>query len=87
MEMDCLPARKCTCLSRGRETVNLFGVAAKSIPKLTNQLCGDLQPASCLSMQGRWRSPYHSWMSDRTQKQATAKTAWATISTDTCLKC
>ena len=33
------------------------------------------------------RSLEHSWMSDKAQKQATAKAAWATFTTDTSLKC
>ena len=33
------------------------------------------------------RSPKHSWTTDKTQKQATAKAAWVTFSTDTCLIC
>ena len=39
---------------------------AKSTAKLTSQLCGDLQPAGCLSP-GDGPSQ-HSWTSDRTQK-------------------
>ena len=51
--------------------------------KLISQLCGELQPAVCLSRKDGaiWRSPKQSWMSDKPQKQTTAKTAWATFST------
>ena len=32
------------------------------------------------------RPPEHLWVSDKPQKQATVKAAWASFSTDTCLK-
>ena len=50
---------------------------ATSMPNLTNQLCGDLQPAGCLSSGDGaiQRSPQHLCMSDRTQKQAIEKAA------------
>ena len=64
---------------------------AISMPNLTMacQSCGDLYTAGCLSREDGaiLRSLEHSWISQRSQEQATAKTAWATISTDTCLKC
>ena len=62
---------------------------AKSILNLTSQSCGDLLQAGCLSSGDGaiLRSPEHSWMSDKTQKQATAKAAWVAISTSTCPKC
>ena len=46
--------------------------------------------AGWLLVQGRWshsKITWGLWMSDRTQKQATAKVTWETISTDTCQKC
>ena len=57
--------------------------------KLISQMCGELQPAVCLSRGyvAIWRRLKHSWTSDRHQKQATAKAAWATFSINTCLYC
>ena len=47
-----------------------------------SQSCGELQPAVCLprGYAAIWRRPVHPWMSDKPQKQATAKVAWATFS-------
>ena len=58
--------------------------AAKSMDKLIRQLCGELQPAVCLSrgVGAIWRPPKHSWMSDKPQKQATGKAVWASFSTN-----
>ena len=57
--------------------------------KLISQSCSELLPALCLSRgyAAIWRWPEHSWMSDRPQKQATAKVAQATFSINTCLNC
>ena len=47
----------------------------------TSQLCGDLQLAVCLSLGDGavLRPPERLWMSDKIQKQATTKAAYATI--------
>ena len=46
-----------------------------------------IKPAGCFSRgdEAILRSPEHLWMSDRTQKQAAANAAWATISTNSYL--
>ena len=43
--------------------------------KLISQSCGELQPAVCLprGYAAIWMWPVHLWMSDKPQKQATAK--------------
>ena len=63
--------------------------AVNSVAKHISQSYGELQPAVCLSRGDGaiWRLFEHSWTSDKPQKQATAKAAWATFSTNTCLKC
>ena len=55
--------------------------------KLISQSCGESQLAVCLSREDRaiWRTLEHSWMFDKPQKQATAKAAWATFSSNTWL--
>ena len=54
---------------------------ATLMPNLTSQsgACADFIASGDGASQ---RSPQHSWMSDRTQKEATAKAAWVTFSTD-----
>ena len=61
----------------------------QSIVKFISQSCGKLQPAVCLSRGYRaiWRPPKHWWMSNKPQKQATTKAAWATFRTNTWLNC
>ena len=63
--------------------------AAKSMPILTSQLCGDLLPAACLSMQDRatYRLPEHSQMSDRLKKEALVKTDCCTFGYDIHMSC
>ena len=53
--------------------------------KLISQLCIEIQLAVYLSRRegAIYRPPEYSWMSDKPQqKQATAKAAWATFSTN-----
>ena len=54
---------------------------AKFMSNFISQSCGDLQPASYLSREDGaiQRSPEHSWMSGKVQKQATLKAASALI--------
>ena len=56
--------------------------AVKSMVKLTSQSCGGLQLAFCLPRgdDAIYRPPENSWISDKPQKQATAKAAWETFS-------
>ena len=48
----------------------------------STQLCGKLQPTVFLSMGDGaiLRPPEHLWISDKPEKQATAKAAWAVFS-------
>ena len=61
--------------------------AANSMAKLIIQSCGEWQLAVCLSRRDGaiWRWHEHLWMSNKPQKQATAKAAWTTFSTNTWL--
>ena len=49
-----------------------------------NQLCGDFQQGRCLykPTSGIQWTPEHSWMSDRPQKQASAKADLSTFGSD-----
>ena len=63
--------------------------AAKSMTKLISQLCGELQPAVCLS-RGCGGQPFKGDLSTPTwtaQKQATAKAAQETFGINACLNC
>ena len=58
----------------------------QSMANLTSQLYDNLQQAACLLIWGDRaipRPPKHS----KPHKQDTAKAAWVTSSTDSCLKC
>ena len=67
--------------------LHILHKAAKSMAKLISQLCGKSQLAVCLSRgyAAILRRPKHLWMSERPQKQATAKAAWETFNINTCL--
>ena len=51
---------------------------------IINQSCGDFQQGGCLykPTSGVQWTPKHSWMSDRPQKQASAKADLSTFSSD-----
>ena len=51
--------------------IHISHKAAKSIAKLIDQSCGELRLAVCLS--SHLKTTEHSWMSDKPQKQASAK--------------
>ena len=63
--------------------------AAKFMTKVISQLCGKLQLAVWLSMGDRAikKPPDHLQMSDKPQKQPTAKAVWATFIINSCMNC
>ena len=69
--------------------IHISHKAGKSMAKLSNQSCGELQPAVCFprGYAAILRQPERSWMSDKVQKQATLKASWATFSINTWLNC